>query len=165
LVSRYAGDVTPISVLKELVKSGAISRLRDGSVTVRKNTPRVRGFGADAVAEFSSRLRDLGSSLVKNIEDDHDPIFVGFSDIKNLSADEAALFQETFSERAASLVDGVERWRTSQTRMRAKLKKGRAAEGTRVGLGVYLVEQRPTTVPALTGKIPATRARTKRIKP
>jgi hypothetical protein len=165
LVRRYGGDVTPVSVLKELLRSGAVSRSDDNQFAVRKQIPRVRGFGADVVAEFASRLRDLGGTLVDNIEDSKHPIFVGFSEIKNLSADEAALFQETFSERAASLVDGVERWRTSQTRMRAKLKKGRAAEGTRVGLGVYLVEQRPTTVPALTGKIPATRARTKRIKP
>ena len=110
-------------------------------------------------------MRDLGNTLVKNIESAQDPIFVGFSDIDKLSADEAALFQETFSERAASLVDGVERWRTSQTRMRAKTKKGQAEEGTRVGLGVYLVEQRPPEVPAPFGKKPAPRAKSKRVKP
>ena len=163
LVSRYAGDVTPISVLKELVKSSAVSRMPDGSVILRKNTPRVRGFGADAVAEFSGRMRDLGSSLVKNIEGDQNPVFIGFSDITNLSADEAALFQDTFSERAASLVDGVERWRTGQARIRARLKVKRS-EGTRVGLGVYLVEQRPPEPPAASAKKPVIRAKSKRVK-
>jgi len=166
LVRRYGGDVTPVSVLKELLRSGAISRSEGGRLAVRKQIPRVRGFGADVVAEFASRLRDLGGTLVDNIEDSKHPIFVGFSEIRNLSADEAALFQETFSERAASLVDGVERWRTSQTRMRAKPKKGQAAGGTRVGLGVYLVEQRPTEVPAPIGKKPNARSKpkAKRIK-
>ena len=144
LVRRYGGDVTPVSVLNELLRSGAVSRARGERVAVKKNTPRVRGFGADVVAEFTARLRDLGSTLVNNIEDAKSPIFVGFSEIKHLSADEAALFQETFSERAASLVDGVERWRTSQARMRAK-HKDKTAEGTRVGMGVYLVEQGPAT--------------------
>ncbi|MGH8253104.1 MAG: DUF6502 family protein [Steroidobacteraceae bacterium] len=164
LVSRYAGDVTPISVMKELVKSGAISRMADGSVTIKKNTPRVRGFGADVVAEFSARMRDLGSTLVKNIESFQDPSFVGFSDIKHLSVDQAALFHETFSERAASLVDGVERWRTSQARMRAK-PKHKTTEGTRVGLGVYLVEQRPPETHASAVKRPVARTKSKRVKP
>jgi hypothetical protein len=141
LVKRYGGDVTPMSVLKELARSGAVSRVAGGRVAVKKTTPRVRGFGADVVAEFSARLRDLGSTLVNNIEGVENPIFVGFSEIKNLPADEAALFQETFSERAASLVDGVTRWRTSQTRMRAK-SRNKQPDGTRVGIGVYLVEQK-----------------------
>ena len=141
LVRRYGGDVTPVSVLNELVRSGAVSRVAGGRVAVKKNTPRVRGFGADVVAEFSARLRDLGSTLVSNIEGAQAPIFVGFSDIKSLSADEAALFHETFSERAASLVDGVDRWRTSQSRMRAKA-KNKQSDGTRVGIGVYLLEQK-----------------------
>ena len=161
LVRRYGGDVTPVSVLKELLRSGAVSRTDGGRLAVRKHTPRVRGFGVEVVAEFAARLRDLGSTLVDNIEYAKHPIFVGFSDIKNLSADEAALFQETFSERAASLVDGVERWRTSQARMRTKSKKSQAKEGTRVGLGVYLVEQLPSEIPAAIGKKPAARAKSK----
>ncbi|MBS0388530.1 MAG: hypothetical protein JSR15_08610 [Proteobacteria bacterium] len=145
LVRRYGGDVTPVSVLNELVRSGAVSRAPGGHVVVKKHSPRVRGFGSDVVAEFTARLRDLGNTLVNNIEDVKHPIFVGFSEIKNLSPDEAALFQETFSERAASLVDGVERWRTSQARIRAKDRK-QSAEGTRVGMGVYLVEQPPVPI-------------------
>jgi hypothetical protein len=149
LVRRYGGDVTPVSVLNELLRSGAVSRAAGGRVAVRKNTPRVRGFGADVVAEFSARLRDLGSTLVNNIEGVENPIFVGFSEIKSLSADEAALFHETFSERAASLVDGVDRWRTSQSRLRAKA-KSKHPDGTRVGIGVYLLEQKstPAALPA-----------------
>ncbi len=145
--------MTPISVLKELVRSGAVSRVAGGRVAVRKNTPRVRGFGADVVAEFSARLRDLGSTLVNNIEGVENPIFVGFSEIKNLAADEAALFQETFSERAASLVDGVNRWRTSQSRMRAKA-RNKQPDGTRVGIGVYLVEHKSTPAALPSGRKP-----------
>jgi Family of unknown function (DUF6502) len=151
LVRRYGGDVTPISVLNELARSGAVSRVAGGRVAVKKNTPRVRGFGADVVAEFSARLRDLGSTLVNNIEGVESPIFVGFSEIKSLSADEAALFHETFSERAASLVDGVDRWRTSQSRMRAKA-RSKQPDGTRVGIGVYLLEQKSAPVALPSGR-------------
>jgi hypothetical protein len=149
LVRRYGGDVTPISVLNELVRSGAVSRVAGGRVAVRKNTPRARGFGADVVTEFSARLRDLGSTLVNNIEGAKSPIFVGFAEIKSLADDEAALFHETFSERAASLVDGVERWRTSQSRLRAKKARSKQPDGTRVGIGVYLLEQKSVPATAL----------------
>lgn len=150
LVRRYGGDVTPISVLNELVRSGAVSRMAGGRVAVKKNTPRARGFGADVVAEFSARLRDLGSTLVNNIEGVEDPIFVGFAEIKSLSVDEAALFHETFSERAASLVDGVDRWRTSQSRLRGKRARNKQPDGARVGIGVYLLEQKsaPAVLPS-----------------
>ena len=164
LVRRYGGDVTPISVLNELVRSGAVSRIRGDRAAVKKTSPRVRGFGADVVAEFATRLRDLGSTLVKNIEGVENPIFVGFCEIKNLSADEAALFQTTFSERASSLVDGVDRWRTSQSRLRARA-GGKLTDGARVGLGVYLVEQKPAPLALPSARKPSGRGARRSVKP
>jgi hypothetical protein len=148
LVRRYGGDVTPVSVLNELVRSGAVSRVSAGLVAVRKTTPRVRGYGSEVVAEIANRLRDLGTTLVGNIERPETPVFVGFQELSGLSADEAALFHVTFSERAASLVDGVERWRTSQAHIRSR-GKSKAGPGAKVGLGVYLVgPQSPAESPA-----------------
>jgi len=160
LVRRYGGDVTPVSVLNELVRTGAVSRLRGGQVAVRKTTPRIRGFSSEVIADVAGRLHDMGSTLVHNIENSDEPLFVGFEDIANLPAGEAALFQATFSERAASLVDGVERWRTSQIRLRAR-NKDRMPGDTRVGLGVYLVSQRspPVQAPAKTQRRPGAAAK------
>ena len=140
LVRRYGGDVTPISVLNELIRSGAATRQGGGKVTLRKHTPRVKGYGSDVVAEVANRVRDLGATLVGNIENPETPIFVGFRDLKGLTEDEAALFQVTFSERASSLVDGVSRWRASQAHVRTG--RGRKP-GIRVGLGVFLVGEQP----------------------
>ena len=145
LVRRYGGDVTPVSVLKELVRSGAISRVAGTRVAARKTSPRVKGFSSDVISEIAMWLRDLGTTLVENIESYENPVFVGFHEIKHLSVDEAALFHATFSERAASLVDGVERWRTGQARIRAKFKDYAGAEA-RVGLGVFLVDQKAQPV-------------------
>ncbi len=142
LVRRYGGDVTPISVLNELVRTGAATVLGTDTVAIRKSTPRVRGYGSDVVADIARRLRDFGTTLVENIEHLETPHFVGFHEILGLSADEAALFQVTFSDRAASLVDGVERWRTSQAQIRSRLKT-KDEPGVRVGLGVFLVGPPP----------------------
>jgi hypothetical protein len=145
LVKRFGGDVTPVAVLNELERSGAVFRIAGARVAVRKATPRVRGYDADVIAEICSRLRDLGATLVSNVECSDDPIFVGFHEIHGLSADEAALFQATFSERAATLVDGVERWSTSQSRIRSRAAVDSCGK-TRVGLGVYLIGQQLTPV-------------------
>jgi hypothetical protein len=142
LVRRYGGDVTPISVLNELLRAGAALRQSGGKVALRKHTPRVKGYGSDVVAEVANRVRDLGATLVGNIENPETPIFVGFRDLKGLTEDEAALFQVTFSERASSLVDGVSRWRTSQAHLRERAGRGRKA-GIRVGLGVFLIGEQP----------------------
>jgi Family of unknown function (DUF6502) len=142
LVRRYGGDVTPVSVLSELVRIGAVARVGRDKVAVKKKTPRARGFSTEVFSEIAVRLRDLGTTLVDNIENPDNPLFMGFCAVENLSADEAALFHATFSERAASLVDSVNRWRASQARMRVRVRNIGTA-GARVGLGVYLVNQRP----------------------
>jgi len=146
LVRRYGGDVTPVAVLKELLRAGAVSKTPRGLVRVRKSSLREKGFGPEVVSEFSSRLQDLGRAMVNNIENQANPLFVGFKDILNLSRDEAALFHSTFSERAATLVDGVDRWRQSQSRIRTALSMEQPAN-IRVGLGVFLVghEETPPT--------------------
>ena len=154
LVRRYGGDVTPVSVLNELVRSGAVSRIRDDKVAVKKSSSRVKGFTPDVIAEVAARIRDVGATLVHNVENTIDPLFVGFEDVNDLSPDEAALFQLTFSERAASLVDGISRWRASQVRVRDK-KQGAANSGIRVGLGVFLVGE-PQSVAPLASKSKAT---------
>lgn len=170
LVRRYGGDVTPISVLNELVRTGAASRVGGGKVAIRKTTPRVKGYGPEVVAEIANRVRDLGTTLVGNIERPETPVFVGFRDIEGLSADEAALFQVTFSDRAASLVDGVTRWRTSQTHVRAT-GRGKEKQGARVGLGVFLIGEPPAdetsaksgpVEPDKPGKEPKAKRRTRR---
>jgi hypothetical protein len=138
LVRRYGGDVTPVSVLNELVRSGAVTRKDGGRVSVRKMTLRVKGYGTDVVCDVSARLRDVGHTLVNNIENADNPTFVGYQEICGLSSDEAALFQATFSDRAASLVDGIERWRTSQKRIRTDNRRNEVGVA-RVGLAVYLI--------------------------
>jgi len=159
LVRRYGGDVTPVSVLNELIRTGAVTRLRGGQVAVRKTTARIKGFSSEVIAEVAARLHDIGDTLVHNIENTDQPLFTGYSEIANLPPDEAALFQATFSERAAALVDGVGRWHTSQARVRARAKAGTRGD-TRVGVGVYLVNQRTGTARASAG--PRTAATVKR---
>lgn len=138
LVKQYAGDVTPVSVLKELERTGSIKRLGLASVSLRRTSIRMKGYNNEALVEASLRLHDLGSSFLKSLEAPDAPVFHGFHELKVDSADAAALFQKTFSERAASLVSGVERWGGSQARIRSGKTPDKDPK-IRVGVGVYLV--------------------------
>jgi hypothetical protein len=140
LVRRYGGDVTPISVLRELERSGAVTRSKADMVRLRKQSTRLKGYSAESMAEVTTRIRDLAATMVGNIEKADRQTYTGFQDVTSLPAEVAALFLSTFSERAALLLDGVDRWVTSQKRLR---KPGDAAEPhrRRIGIGVYLVDE------------------------
>ena len=138
LVKRYAGDVTPVSVLKELERTGSIKRLEPASISLRKASVRMKGYNNEALVEASLRLHDLGASFLKGLETPDAPVFHGFQELKVDSADAAALFQKTFAERGASLLAGVERWVGSQAHLRPRRPLQRDLKA-RVGIGVYLV--------------------------
>jgi hypothetical protein len=149
LVKRYGGDVTPMSVLKELEKTGAVRRTRAGQVQLLKGSTRLRAFSNDVIFDLAKKIHDLAAALVQNAEQPDNPTFVGSQDLLSRSPEEAALFQTTFAERAAALLDGVGRWADIQKKHQ-KTKPSGSGSSERVGIGVYLMRQagRPTAAAA-----------------
>jgi hypothetical protein len=141
LVGKYAGDVTPISVLRELRRVGAVRRTADGKIVLKRSHVRAKGFTSDAIAEISRRLRDLGTALVENVGNTDSPVYASYQSVQALVPDEAALFHATFSERAASLLNGVSIWTRSQARLKRKGTVGSLQRLIDVGIGVYLIKR------------------------
>lgn len=148
LVRRYGGDVTPISVLRELERAGAVTRSKSGVVRLRKQSTRLKGYSAESIADITARIRDLAATMVGNIARADRPTYTGFQDVASLPAEVAALFHSTFSERSALLLDGVGRWVTTQKRLR-KTGDASAADKRRIGIGVYLVDEPAGSGPPL----------------
>jgi hypothetical protein len=107
-------------------------------VKLKRATLQERNVSTDAVIEFSKLMRDFGFSALDHVQASTDSAFVGFREVHDISEDEAALFTTTFSERAASFIDSVDRWKASQGRIRSS-PADQLPKGSRVGLGVYLV--------------------------
>jgi hypothetical protein len=139
LVRKYGGDVTPMSVFKELKRARAVSKKGDNEVRLVRARIRTRGFSNDALADVSVQLSRLGNTLVGNIEAREHPIFAEYRGINDLSPDEAALFQLTFAERAASLLGSVPTWTKSQKRLRKDAGRMKRLDPSESGVGVYLV--------------------------
>jgi hypothetical protein len=141
LVRKYAGDVTPMSVLREMQRVGAVYRTTDGRLRLRKSHLRAKGFSSHALAEISRHVGDLGTTLVSNLGATVNPSYAAFQNVQGLTADEAALFQATFSERMASLLSSVSTWVRGQTRLRSRIPLKNTLNPIDVGIGVYLVRR------------------------
>jgi hypothetical protein len=59
LANRYAPDVYPGLILRELSRVGAVERLEDGRVRARRRRYRGRGFSNECLSQIRSRVRDL----------------------------------------------------------------------------------------------------------
>ncbi|MGA7538492.1 MAG: hypothetical protein WBW93_06965 [Steroidobacteraceae bacterium] len=65
------------------------------------------------------------------------PSFFGFKDAIVASPGEAAAFMQTFSRRAAALLEGFDQWST--THEVAKVGNSESAGAKRIGIGLYLL--------------------------
>lgn len=143
LVRAYGGDVTPTAVLRELERMNAIARTRHGKLRLRVRSVSPKS-SSQSIAEFARVLRDFVDTAAQIITPKDASLFFGYRDAWVSTEEQAALFQRTFSRRAASFLESVEQWKRRQrtpSSMYAGLKRSTA----RVGLGVYLVQRGPAS--------------------
>ena len=140
LVRRFAGDVTPVSVFRELHRAGSVSRSHNGLVRLRKQSTRQRGYGSEVLGEIATHVADLAATLVGNIERPDHPTYAGFQEIESVPEDVAQVFNAVFAERAGLLLEGVTRWASSQKTQR-KRRKSTSGSMRRLGLGIYFVDE------------------------
>jgi hypothetical protein len=129
LVRRYGGDVTPVAVLKELQRLGVVSKTRANTVRLLRASLRSPSMGSSQIANFAERMRTIGLVLMKELESPDQGRASVFETSKELGPEESALFLSLFSERAAELIDGAERWYHGNT-ARPKKTKTRSEEKT-----------------------------------
>jgi hypothetical protein len=140
LVKRHAGDVTPISVLRELERMKAVAISSSGKVKFRGQSVDSTAHAAQQMAEFVRLFKDFANTLQQISTPKEPPLFFGFKDSTVTSPHQAALFQRTFSRRAMTLLEGIDQWIAHQTK-EEKGKRAASKSKTRVGLGVYLVQE------------------------
>lgn len=130
LVRRYGGDVTPVAVLKELQRLGVVSKTRSNTVRLLRSSLRLPTMGSDQIANFAERMRTIGQVLMKELDSTEQGSARVFETAKELSPGESALFVSLFSERAADLIDGADRWYQGTTGSSGKRKSAKVSEKT-----------------------------------
>jgi hypothetical protein len=138
LVRRYGGDVTPVSVLKELQRIGVVSKKATNEVKLLKLNIRSPGFTKDNLVSFGEQMRAVGNSIISNVEKPEGSNYAAYAALHDLTPDEAALFQSLFSERSAALIDGVQRWYGSQFRVKRRKERSIGSKSAKATIGIYL---------------------------
>jgi len=155
LVKAYAGDVTPMSVLRELERMKAVTRTRKGGL--RPSNPKLHGdLGSHSkLKEFSRLLEGFSRTAVRSLSERDAPLYIGFRELQLNSKEQAENFKRSFARRAALLLDGVAHWNARQaTQAGSRQPRKGAASGQQVGLGVYLVHKEPACRPDKDGRKP-----------
>jgi hypothetical protein len=157
LVRAHGGDVTPISVLRELERISAITRTRKGELRPRA---RARSFDAGSnsrLRDFSRLVMGFSSAAAESLSKSEAPAFVAFKEIAATSEIQAERFKESFGRRAALLLDSVQHWDARHTRKKRSSSSGSREAKHQVGLGVYVVHTAPRLARAT--KVKAKRGR------
>jgi hypothetical protein len=139
LVRQYGGDVTPRSVLRELERIKVVSRTRSGTLRLLPGSLRSRSLLLEQLSEITRTFKDFAATVSESGRGENQQSFFGFKESTVSSPDQAALFQRTFAERGANLLDSFEQWRKGQKRVSGKSRRI-GSSGVRVGIGVYLIQ-------------------------
>jgi hypothetical protein len=91
------------------------------------------------LSDVARIFRDFAATVAGNDQDGNSRGFFGFKDAVVPSLDQAALFQHTFAERGAILLESFEQWQKGQTRPLSRTLPSPKSK-VRIGLGVYLVQ-------------------------
>jgi hypothetical protein len=138
LVRVYAGDVTPISVLKELERMQLVSKTREGKLQIRSERMRGRLRASEQLFELARILSDFANTVSPNPTSTEFPAFFGFKESSVSSEKSASLFHRIFARRAATILESMEQWVKRQGGTTS-----RRSKAIRVGLGIYLVNETP----------------------
>jgi hypothetical protein len=141
LVKRYSGDIPVRAMLDELIRVGAVRRLRDGRIVLA-----VRGYipqkGMDQrLAILGQDAADLITTIDHNLYGDPSrPRIQRKVMYDNVPVDAAEAFQSIAQARAQEMLEGLDRWLSHRDRDVNPSVKGKGR--VRVGLGLYHFEER-----------------------
>jgi hypothetical protein len=134
LVRLYGGDVTPLSVLRELERMNAISTTKDGLVRLRASARRLPLHLPQRMLEIANLFTDFAHVIASGQSNSRPQRFFGYRECESASTDDISLFNRTFSRRATALLDSFDQWHASRRNALPNSSNSR-----RVGIGIYLV--------------------------
>lgn len=139
LVRSHGGDVTTVTVLRELERLRAVTRSHAGLLRVRPGAVRAQLRAASRFREFGRLLADFSETAGQVLVERDRPLYFGFKDLEIATESQAARFKSSFGRRASLLLEGVEHWRSMDGSAAPSRRRSQRA-GHRIGVGVYLVE-------------------------
>ncbi len=151
LVQRYSGDMPPRAMLDELLRVGAIKRLRDGRIGLLTRAYVPRKGPIQKLAILGGDTADLIATIAHNLYClDRPPRYQRKVMYDNVPLEAAEEFRVIASARGQELLEALDRWLAHRDR-----DVNPAATGTgrvRLGVGVYYFEDPSARRPAKSAK-------------
>lgn len=138
LCKRYAGDVAPTTMLKELMHVGAVVADADGQLIARTRYYMPVQMDAEQILSSGSVLQDLGNTVAHNLyrKSDEPARFERRATNTRIPPAAVPLFQAFLEREGQAFLERVDEWLSQH-----ELDDDGADEGIRLGLGAYWIEQ------------------------
>jgi len=140
LVKRYSDDVPVRAILDELIRIGAVERLKDGKVCLLAQAYIPESSDADKLHILGTDAGHLISTIGHNLKPDPiGPLFQRKVAYDNLPDEVLPKFRKLSAKRAQNLLEKLDRWLAQRDR-----DVNPTVEGTgrnRAGVGVYYFEE------------------------
>ncbi len=139
LAQKYAGDIAPITMLRELCRVGAVKESTDGLLRVLKRFYMPLTIDPEAILRGGSVLRDLGNTIDYNlVRDSEAPSrFEGRATNTNVRAVDVAEFRTFLEEEGQFFLERVDEW---LARHEPPAETQRKYKTTRLGIGIYQIQ-------------------------
>lgn len=134
LLKRYAGDIPVTALVKELVKSGSIERLDDGSYRALRRFYMPTQMDGRAVERAGSVLADLATTVEHNLSRTaREPSrFEGRAQSRRVDERDLPAFRAFVEREAQALLERVDDWLNTH-------EAPADAKAVRLGVGVYAI--------------------------
>jgi len=141
LLKRYAGDIPATALVKELLKSGSIERLPDGTYRALRRYYMPQQMDGRAVERSGSVLADLATTIEHNLaRGPREPSrFEGRAQNRHIDPRHLPAFRALVEREAQALLERVDDWLTSHEADTAA-----GAATVRLGVGVYAIHDSTT---------------------
>jgi hypothetical protein len=138
LCNRYGGDISPSTMLKELVKTDAVQKLQNGRVQVlsRYYQPAMRD---DENLMFAvDRIRDVLDTMNNNVflEEGGALRFGGFADNETIPVASIPAFHKYMDTRGQAFLEEIDDWLTANA-----VEAGSLKNTARVGVSLFTTQR------------------------
>jgi hypothetical protein len=140
LVKRFSGDMPARATLDELIRVGAIKRLKDGRVRLVTRSYVPQSSDADKLHILGTDVQHLISTINHNLEPDAiGPLFQRKVAYDNLPDDVLPKFRKLSAKKAQALLENLDRWLAQRDRDVTPTVNGTGRN--KAGLGIYYFEE------------------------
>jgi hypothetical protein len=138
LVRRYSGDLLVRSMLDELLRVGAVRRMKDGRLRLQARFYVPEQGEVEKLHILGTDTADLIATIAHNLNRQAAPRFQRKVMYDNVPVEAVQEFQRLSANRAQAFLEHIDRWLSKRDRDVTPIVKGTGRK--RVGIGVYYFE-------------------------